>query len=236
MKCLLLSILALLLSNSFTNGQAFISAVSEFQPTDECKMELVDGTIIEGKVSMATLINGNLSSLTLKDGEGNKHKYKAADIKQFRVKMGFLAKLDAMGEASGSIAKFVKADFNEIIDREYIFYQQALLPKKKDKYRWLHLVNPGFDSRIKVYADPGGGETGGLSLGDVQLTGGKDKSYLVVVDGQKSVEVKKKSYKKDFPVLFGGCKTFMETIDVKKPDFWDFAAHVFAYDQLCSEK
>ena len=73
-------------------SQAFISAVSEFQPSNDCKMELLDGTIVEGKVSMATISNGYLSSLTLKDAEGVKHKHKAAEIKQVKVKMGFLAK------------------------------------------------------------------------------------------------------------------------------------------------
>lgn len=217
-------------------AQAFISAVSEFQPSDDCIMELLDGTIVTGKVSMAVISNGYLSSLTLKDQDGVKHKHKAATIKQFKVKMGFLAKLDAGAEASSSINELLQADFNEIVNREYIIYQQALLPKKKDKFRLLQLVNPGFDSKIQVFDDPGGKETGGLSAGGVQLTGGKDKSYLVVVDGKKSVEVKKGSYKKDFAELYGGCKKFMETVQPKKPNFWDMAAHVYVYDQLCSEE
>jgi hypothetical protein len=217
-------------------GQAFISAVSEFQPSNDCKMELLDGTIVEGKVSMATISNGYLSSLSLKDANGVKHKHKAAEIKQFKVKMGFIAKLDAAAQASSSLSEMISADFNEIIEREYIIYKQALLPKKKDKYRLLQLVNPGFDSRIQVYDDPGGKETTGLSAGSLQLSGGKDKSYLVVVDGEKSVKVKKGSYKKDFPELYGDCNEFLGAIPSKKPNFWDMAAHVFIYDKLCSEK
>lgn len=217
-------------------SQSFISAVSEFHPSNDCKMELIDGTHVEGKVAMATVMNGYLSSLTLKDADGVKHKHKAAEIKEFKVKMGILAKLDAGTEAASSISELVKADFNEIIEREYIIYKQALLPKKKDKYRLLQLVNPGFDSHIQVFDDPGGKESGGLSAGGMKLTGGKDKSYLVVIDGKKSVQVKKGSYKKDFAELYGGCKVFMETVTPKKPNFWDMAAHVFAYDQLCSDK
>jgi hypothetical protein len=199
-------------------------------------MELVDGTVVEGKVGMATIMNGYLSSLTLKDADGNKHKHKAETIKQFKVKMGALAKMDAAAEGASSISEMLKTDFNEIIEREYIIYKQALLPKKKDKYRLMQLVNPGFDSKIQVFDDPGGKETGGLNAGGVQLTGGKDKSYLVVVDGKKSVEVQKKSYKKDFLELYGGCKKFLETVQPKKPNFWDMAAHVYVYDQLCGDE
>lgn len=216
-------------------SQAFISAVSEFQPSNDCKMELLDGTVVEGKVAMATISNGYLSSLTLKDANGEKHKHKAAEIKQFKVKMGFLAKLDAAAEASSSISEMIHADFNEIIEREYIIYKQALLPKKKDKYRLLQLVNPGFDSKIQVFDDPGANETGGISAGSIQLSGGKDKSYLVVVDGKKSVKVKKKSYKKDFAELYGGCAEYLNKATPKKPNFWDMAAHVWAYDQLCKD-
>lgn len=236
MKNAALSAILLLGVSISAFSQAFISAVSEFQPSNDCKMEMLDGTIVEGKVSMATISNGYLSSLTLKDAEGVKHKHKAAEIKQFKVKMGFLAKLDASAEASSSLSEMLEADFNEIIELEYIIYKQALLPKKKDKYRLLQLVNPGFDSKIQVFDDPGGKETGGFSAGGIQLSGGKDKSYLVVVDGKKSVKVKKGNYNKDFAELYGGCQAFMDKVPLRKPNFWDMAAHVFAYDQLCADK
>ena len=233
MKNTALFLLFVLISTSQLIAQAFISAVSEFQPSNDCIMELIDGTIVEGKVASATLINENISSMTLKDANGIKHKHKAAEIKRFQVKMGFLAKMDAAAEGSSSISEMTKTDFNEIVNREYIIYQQALLPKKKDKYRLLQLVNPGFDSKIQVFDNPKGKETGGLGVGGVQITGGKEKSYLVVVDNKKSIEVEKGSYKKDFVEVFSGCDKFIQTIDDKKPKFWDMAAHVFAYDQLC---
>ena len=233
MKKLFLFTLILTTASISGFSQSFISAVSEFQPSNDCIMELTDGTIVKGKVGMATINNGYLSSLTLKDEDGTKHKHKAETIKEFKVKMGFEAKLDAA--TSSSVSQTFKTDFNEVINREYIIYRQALLPKKKDKYRLMQLVNPGFDSKIQVFDDPGGKETGGLSAGGVQLTGGKDKSYLVVIDGKKSVEVKKGNYKKDFAELYGGCKEFMANVDSKKPKFWDMAAHVFAYDQLCND-
>ena len=232
----IIAILAILLVSTIGYSQGFIAAVSEFQPADDCKMELLDGSIVEGKVSMAVIISGKLSSVTLKDAAGEKHKHKTATIKRLYVKMGFLAKMDAASEASSSVSEMFKTDFNEIINRDYIIYEQALIPKKKDKYRLLQLVNPGFDRAIKVYDDPTGDETNGVGLGGVQLTGGKEKSYLVVVNGAKSIKVKKGKYKKLFPEIFGDCPELVEIMRDSKIKFWEMSSHVFAYDQLCGGK
>jgi hypothetical protein len=48
--------------------------------------------------------------------------------------------------------------------------------------------------KFRSSTNPKGKETLGVG---VSLNGGKEKSYLVVVDGKKSVEVEKGSYKKD---------------------------------------
>mgnify|MGYP006921589260 CR=1 FL=1 len=216
-------------------AQAFISGVSELHPSKDCIVELTDGSEMKAGMSSAVIINGFLKTVTLKDENGVKTKLKADEIRRLKVKADALAKLDMMAESTSSVKELIKTDYNDIIDREYIIYEQALLPKKKDKYRLLQLLNPGFDHRIKVYQDPDAKETMGLSLGDVQLTGGEDKSYLVVKDGAKSVVVKKNKYKKDFPELFGDC-SIGEIIDSGKVKFKNFAAHVFVYDQICGDK
>lgn len=232
MKPFYLSIILAIILNT-ANAQSFITPVSEFQTSDDCKIELVDGTVLKGKMGMVTLMNGNISSLSIKDEAGVKHKHKAAEIHRFYVKMGFLAKMDASSEASSSLMKMFKTDFNEINNREYIIYEQALLPKKKDKYRLLQLVNPGFDSRIKVYYNPTGNETSGVSLGDVQLSGGEEKSYLVEIDDKKSILVKKGKYKKLIAELYADCPDLIKVLGDEKIKFKNMAAHVYGYDQLC---
>lgn len=223
---------ALLFFSASVSAQTFISAVSEFQPSNECIMTLLDGTVVEGKFGSAFINNGYLSSITVKGADGSKHKHKAETVQELKVKMGFLAKMDAANEGSSSLSEAFKTDYKEIINREYIIYRQALLPKKKDKFRLMQLVNPGFDSRVQVFDDPGGKESGGIA----GITGGKEKSYLVVVDGKKSVKVKKGDYKKQFGNIYQNCPELVEVIGDRKIKFWDMAAHVFAYDQLCGEK
>jgi hypothetical protein len=235
MKTIYLVFVSLVMIN-YVNAQGFISPVTEFQTSDDCKIELVDGTVVKGKMGMVSFNNGNITSLTLKDEAGVKHKHKAAEVHRFYVKMGFLARMDAAAEASSSLKKALKADFDEIANREYIIYEQALLPKKKDKYRLLQLVNPGFDSRIKVYYNPSGNETSGISLGDVQLTGGEEKSYLVEIDDKKSIMVKKGKYNKLIAELYGDCPELIKILGNEKIKFKNMAAHVFGYDQLCGSK
>jgi hypothetical protein len=129
-----------------------------------------------------------------------------------------------------NLRTLMKVDFDDVINREWVFYELAMLDKKKDKPRMMQLLNPGFDSKIKVYLDPNAKETkGGMLLG-----GGEDKSYLVLFDGDKVDTYKKKRYNKEAKnLLFKDCKVFMENYDGERFKWKNFAEHVFVYDQLC---
>lgn len=57
MKKLINSLIFMLLS-AILYGQAFISSVEELHPSKDCKMELLDGTMIEGAMASAFIANG----------------------------------------------------------------------------------------------------------------------------------------------------------------------------------
>jgi hypothetical protein len=227
----LLAAFALVLSSTAAHAQSFIAPIETIMPKDGSYVITNDGERLEGKISTYLLVMGSLRKLTLKTADGTKHKFKAADLQEVGVKLDGMAKFMAMGEAaSGSIVGMAKTDWGEIANREYAVYRQALLPKKKDKFALLQLLNPGFDSRVQVYLDPNAKETKGFA----GITGGEDKSYIVVKDGAKSVLIKKAKYKKQFPELMGDCPQLAEHPEMgDKIKFKDFAAHVFVYDQLC---
>lgn len=103
MKILLNSVIIILLVSTVGYSQAFISSVQELHPSKDCKMELLDGTMIEGAMASAFIANGFLKSVNIKDSDGVKHKYKAEQIKRLKVKAGILAKMDMMAESSESI-------------------------------------------------------------------------------------------------------------------------------------
>lgn len=229
MKNLLTLCLSILIS--FSVCAQFISPVENLPTPADVEITLKDGKEVVGRITSAMSMNGTLRSVTVKDAEKNKYKFKADEMKVMKVKMTELAKLEAMGEASSSLTEMLNADFEEINNREWVIYEQALLPKKKDKYALLQLLNPGFDSRIKVYQNPDANETGQVSLGGMALAGGEDRSYLMVKDGSKSSKVRKSSYKKTFPEIFEGCEALQAYQD--KPRFQDFASHVFLFNKEC---
>ena len=231
-KLICSSVCLLMLCSIQLSGQGFIKAVDN-PWSQECYVTLNNGEEYKGKLSSAVFSGGSVRSLTVKHEDGTKHKYKAEDVKRLLIRFGELAKIETIMEGTTSIQELLELDFNEIIQREYIIFEQALLPKKKNKYALLQLVNPGFDNRIKVYENPTGQETGTMSVGDVAVTGGKERSYLVVKDGEKSVKVKKGSYKKSFSKLFADCEEMMKMYGQRKVKFNDMAYHVLHYDIIC---
>ena len=211
-------------------AQQFIEPV-EYPMSKECYLTLKNG--VETKCVFKSAMSSNgMKSMTIIDENGVKIKYKAAEVEKLRIKMSTWAKIGTIIEGSESITAVAKLDVTEIIEREFIIYEQALLPKKKDKYALLQLLNPGFDGRIKVYENPMGGESG-LSVGGMNVSGGEEKSFLVVKDGDKSMKIKKGSYKKDFSMLFGDCTEMIKILSDEKIHFQDMALHVLYYNLNC---
>ncbi len=225
---------ALVFASSTVQAQGFIQAASGKVIAGESQLVTVDGLEVTGRIKSATVINGSLKSFSLVDESGNKTKYLAADVAELRVKVGILMKLDLLSQSAQSIKKLVDADFDEILTRDHVIYERVLLPKK-DKYRLLQLLNPGFDGKFKVYPDPRffAKESAEHSVFGVKVAGGKAKSFLLAKNGQKSVVIKKGSYEKQFEEVFGDCQDILDNFAGKKRKFKHFAEHVFVYDQLC---
>jgi hypothetical protein len=232
------SLLFTLTFNTVGFSQGFIAAISAEDigvilntPTT---IILQNGDTLSGALTSASLINNYLKNVTLKSEDGSKRKLDAAEMKTLKVKVSALAKMAMMNESANSIFRTIKTDFNSIINREYLFFEQALRATKKGKPAMMQLLNPGFDRVIKVYSDPNTNETGGLQMDDVTVTGGADKSYLFVKNNEKVVIVKKGSYRKNFDELYVDCPDMLTAYEGDKIKFKDIASHVFVYDQLCN--
>jgi hypothetical protein len=215
-------------------AQGFIIPVEEVPHSNECYIIKTDGSRMEGKIKSYDMTEG-IKSVTVENVDGQKEKISAVEIFELGVKVTGIVRMELMAESTETIKKFTKADFNEIAKREYIVYQQALMPGKKDKFALLQLLNPGFDSRIKVFQDPFAVETQGLNTEVVSITGQQDKSYLFVKDNDRAFKVKKGSYKKDFDEIFGDCSKMVEAYGGEKTKFKNAAEHVWVYDHACSD-
>lgn len=218
-------------------GQGFIEPLSAddigLLGNKPCIVTLASGEEIKGEFKSAVLIGGYLDKISILTTGGATTKFQPEEIVSLKVKAGTLAKLSMVAESVSSIKEMTNTNFNEIIQREYIVFETALKAKKKNKARLMQLLNPGFDHKIKVYADPEARETAGLKLGGVQLTGGEDKSYLLVTGGTKAVKIKKSSYRKNFDELYAGCPKMLAVFAGEKIKWQDCAGHVFAYDHAC---
>jgi hypothetical protein len=226
-------ILSLMLYACSAKAQYFIPEIGSdaMQISKEVYVVTMDNDTIKGKYGGGSFSMGLLKSFNIKIEDGTKMKFKAEELKTVAIKPNKITNIEGSLTAVGIDG--LKA-FDDVINREWVFYNQALQPKKKDKYALMQLVNPGFDSKIKVYhnPNPNAKETkgfGGFGAGD-------DKSYLVVYDGGKSVLYKKGKYKKEAPRnLFKNCPVFIENFGGDKFKWKNFAEHVYVYDQLCNE-
>ena len=227
-------ILIFMITSTICMGQAFIAPVDNFPTINSAIVELPNGKTINGKIRGVLLDKkGYPEAITFRDTLGNRVAYSAEQIKRISIKTNFLTKMDAFQGSTSSLAEIFGIKFNEVMEREYIVYESALLPKKKDHYRFLQLMNPGMDQNIKVYHDPNAKETKRLKAYGVALTGGKERFYLVVVNDQKAMKLKKKKYKKRFPELYGSCAKMMAIMGSNKIKFKDMPAHIYAFNLLC---
>lgn len=188
-----------------------------------------DMATIEGDLKSAVIGMKGITSLSIKDLSGEKLKFKAEDIHSLKVKVDNLAKLEMLAEKTSNLEKLFNADFNEVVDRKFAYYDQVQLPGK-DRFVLVQLLNPGFDSKIKVYENPGA-KTGETSVNGMAIKGDQAKAYFIVKNGEVK-EISKNKYKKgQFEELFGDCPDLINYYS--KPDFSDFAEHVLFYELKC---
>lgn len=161
-----------------------------------------------------------------------KEKYKVADMKEIGFKNNAIAGfLNTIGQGGGSVKAAMNTDFKNMMKLDYyVFYRVA---DKKGKPRMLQILNPGWDTKMKVYNDPKSKATAGAKL-SMGLVGGLAKSFYVSKGEEGySIFVEKSKYKKSYSTIFQDCPSLVERIE--KDLQWDnFAGHVFEYETTCN--
>ena len=227
-------ILSLAFLINISLSQSFLTPFTSLPMGEEVIVETSGGEIITGTIKSGLLSGARIITLTIKDEEGEKHKFKAktGEMIRVKIKLGDIARMMLAASAlGGTIQSMQNTDFDEMQKREYAIFERALQPKKKDKYQMMQLLNPGWDNAIKVYQDPKAKKS--MAVGGV--IGGVVKSYLVVKNGNKSFKLKKSKYKKEFSNLFGDCNQMIEEFGAEKIKWDYFAKHVFSYNEACGK-
>lgn len=210
---------------SFQLQAQFVTPLSTISGPAE--VTTLDGSILTGKLRNASFGPKGIMSFKLIDDAGEGIKFKASEVQQLKLEIDGLAKMEIIAEQSSNIEKLANSNFEEVVEREFIYWQRVKQPGK-EKYLLLQLLNPGFDSEIKVYDLPNA-KSGETSVGGMAVSGNNATAYYVVIDGETHKIAKKKYKKEGYKFLFSNCSDMNE----KKPDFSDFPAHVFLYDQTC---
>ncbi|MFZ9981895.1 MAG: hypothetical protein ACO3FI_07685 [Cyclobacteriaceae bacterium] len=227
------------LFSALTFSQGFIASLEEIDLitllNKPAIVTMADGSEITGKFGGAVLISGYLDKVTIKSEDGEKLKLKPEEMVRLQINASGFSKMAMISSSASSIKEVAKRDFSEIKNREYIVFETAQRSNKAAKFRMMQLLNPGFDDKIKVFADPNANQTTGIGIGGIKLTGGEDKSYLMVTGGSKAIVVKKSTYRKNFEELYQGCPDMVRAFQGEKIKWEDVAGHVFAFNEACKE-
>ena len=122
---------------------------------------------------------------------------------------------------------------SEIIKKGYAYFEKAKVAIKKDQEMLLmQLLNPGFNSKIKVFHDPFAAETMRAGFGGMTMAGGDDKSYYVQVGDNVAKKLKKKDYDDEYKVLYSSCPTLLTKVG-EKVRWTEFSKNVYEYTFEC---
>lgn len=217
-----------LLVNPNLHAQSFVTPLSSI--SGDARLTTMDGKEIPCDIKTAFFGPTGIMSLTIKDSlTGEKTRFKAEQVAKLRVKIDGLAKLEMIADKTSNLRKLHNADFSEITDRKYAYYEQVQIPGK-DKYVLTQLLNPGFDNKIKVFDKPMA-KTGNTSIGGLAVSGGEAKAYYVIQNGA-TIEINRRKYAKEFfKQLFSGCPEMEKAYP--DPDFADFAEHLVYFEKIC---
>lgn len=190
------------------------------------------GERIDGEFAWLKFNRYSIKELAL-DVNGEKKKFTAEEIKVFVGVPSGLAKFSDGMDRATDINKLAGQDFEEVIKRDSSYFEQALIPRKKE-FRMVQLLNPGFDSKIKVFKDPFGKETASIGVAGMKVAGGDEKSVLIKKEGaEDSMFLTKKNIDEEFKNIFGDCPKLMEYVKDKPNSIKmsNLAEFVFLYDQ-----
>lgn len=185
---------------------------------------LKDGSTNKGYCNDIETKKGQIYEISIKDSATKKQmKFAADDVREMYI-------LPSNFEKGLKAARFVtkvnninRKKMNKSVSEERIHFvnQTVSLKNKKDEKEFLmQLINPEFSDIISVYHDPRAKETGGMSFGGMQVSGGITKSFYVK-KGDKVLWLHKDDFEDNYDFLFGDNAEFMKKYPKKSVE-WDY--------------
>ncbi len=225
-------ILFILISFPFlSNSQDFLPPFERFSSKKDDILILNSGEKILFYLDDLDRKKGLITNVAGKTMAGKKFEYEADQIKELYLVPSDMAKLGGAMKATRSVLKATRTDLKELSREHVQFFQQKVEDQKKTTL--LQLLNPDFQSKMKIYDNPWAAETMGLGFGGIQLTGGIAKSYYAEYEG-KTVKIFKRNYEELFAELFANCPAVLTKF--KSAAWRDLPEHLNVYEDNCVEK
>jgi hypothetical protein len=179
------------------------------------KIKVKKGLILSLKVEKD---NGEVAIIT---SEEIKCMYAAPKgIESFANKVDFISDASKWGDD-----KLV----GEYLNQGYGYFEQSEVKiKKKTKTLLLHLLNPQFSNKVKVYNDPYAKESASIGVGPVKAGGYEKSYYMKKSDEQVAYMIKKKDYKKEFAPLWSNCSDMTK---YEKVSWKQLVEHILTYSE-----
>jgi len=187
------------------------------------------------KTAYVTLMDGTEIVGLIKDNDGKKHKLDADKIKYMYLPPSGLDKLSKTSNFltdSRNWGKDGELD-DEKLSLGYVFFENSKVRiKKKTRILLMQLLNPSFSANIKIYHDPLAKETMSVGVGPIKMAGGDAKSYFFKGGDKAAYKIKKKEYKREFPMIWKNCKKVKSKYG-KKIKWSELTKHIVTYNE-CS--
>lgn len=193
----------------FTKGEAqqLLSPSYNYSHKKTAYISLIDGKEIKGTLKDIDRKKGLIKFVKIEDGNGQKHKLKAASIKDMYLPPSGLDKLGKALDFLLDVQKWNDEKLDQdLLNQGYVYFENTNVKiKKKEMTLLMQLLNPSFSKKVKVYHDPLAKETMSVGVGSVTVAGGKAKSYFLKVGDDAAYKLEKKRYKKEFVPLWKKC-------------------------------
>lgn len=228
-RCFRLGLVLLTTGTAFS--QEFLPAIERFSSKKESFLVTAKGDTTRFFLDDLDRKKGLIVHVAGRTADGKQFEHQAEDVAFMALAPSDYAKFAAFSEGTSSVLRAGKTDFKQI-NRDLIFFYQEYLDDKQ-RTVLVQQINPGFDSRLRVYDDPFAAQTAGIGVGGMQMTGGQDKSYYVNYKG-KTFRMFKRDYDRLFNEFFGNCPGLKARY--RNAAWRDFAEHLFFYEQSCAMK
>lgn len=228
---LLFTCLLLILGVSQASSQFFVQRLPQdkIKFSEEAYMVLTTGDTIRGKLGAVTYHGGFIDKINIRVN-GEKFSADLNDIVSFAVIPGDRSGYDEM--ALLPVLRTIKnKEFIEVLpDDNWVIYEKIRIPGRQEEYQLSQLLNPGFDTKIKVFTHPQGESTGSTNVNGITLDGLRDNRYYVSVYGAPVIEITDLQYRKRaLDRIYNSCPEFRD----KKLKWKEFPEDVFLHFQKC---